>query len=65
MSKPNERQRHAHVLYAMTEKQAIRLASGRKESHPTDYAQPTQEQKRRAAARAALEDRALMKELGL
>lgn len=63
--KPNAAQMHAHSTYAATDRQIRRLAEGRNESKPSDYWQPSAEQKKQARARALLEDRKLMKELGL
>lgn len=64
-NKPNAEQRHAHNTYAATDRQIRRMAEGRKESHPSDYWQPSEEQKRIARARSALGDRRMLKELGL
>lgn len=63
--KPNDIQRVAHNVYAQTDRQLRRMAEGRKESKPSDYWYPSAEQRRLAKVRAELEDRRMMKELGL
>jgi hypothetical protein len=56
-----------HSSVAITARQAARLRSGRVESVPSDYAEhrPTEAGKRLVAARRALEDQRMMRELGL
>lgn len=49
----------------LSEQHARRIAEGRTESQPTDYKRATVEQERLAAVRRAIEDKQVMRELGL
>lgn len=62
---PTTGMRLSHEATVMSVKQAQRLLAGRTESRPSDWAQPTDEMRRLTAARRAVEDRAVLRELGL
>ena len=62
---PTPRGRLLHSAVAMTARQADRMRAGVMESKPVDYRGATEALKRLAQARSILEDRALLRELGL
>lgn len=60
---PTVASRDAHSLYAGTSRHQQRLARGRRESNPLDFPQrATDEDRRNAVARRAIEDRRWQRE---
>ena len=66
-TKPTRAAANWHTSVTITERQAARLRSGRAESKPSDYADlaVSAERRRLADVRRALEDRQMMRDLGL
>lgn len=64
MSSPGQLSTSAHQRVCLSKAHAQRLASGRTESHPSDYEQLSNERLRQlGAARRAIEDRRIAREL--
>lgn len=65
--KPSSAMSATHQKSVVSKRQAERMRKGRVESRPEDYKNiaPSEQAKRLHAARAKLEDRKMMEELGL
>lgn len=65
--KPSSAMSATHQKSVVSKRQAERMRKGRVESRPEDYKNiaPSEQAKRLHAARARLEDRQMMKDLGL
>jgi hypothetical protein len=64
-SKPSQRSAKTHSNLVMTERQALRIQLGVFEGLPGDYTYPTDTAAQRGVARRALEERKVLRELGL
>ncbi len=63
--KPTPASRNQMHGVAVTPRQMARIAAGKKESDPSEYQTGSPAQRRQGEVRRALEDRQMLKELGL